>query len=58
MAHVADFSVDLVHTHRATVGKELWEYAMYVTFNSNGRQSVALFKTVGQMSPITHLRVL
>jgi hypothetical protein len=46
MTHLAYFSVDLVHTHRSTVGKELWEYAMYITFYRNRYQPVALFKTV------------
>ena len=52
---VTDFSVDLEHAHRSAVGKVLWKYAMYVTFDSNGHQSVALSKTVCHVSPITHL---
>jgi hypothetical protein len=57
VTHVANLSVDLEHAHRSTVGKEPREYAMYVTFNSYGYQSIALFKTVRQVSPVAHLRV-
>ena len=58
VALVANLSVDLEHTHRSTVGKELWKYAMYVTFDSNRHQPVALSKTVCHVSPVAHLRVL
>ena len=55
MALVTDLSVDLEHAHRSTVGKELGEYTMYVTFDSNGHQPVALSDTVGQVSPVAHV---
>ena len=58
VTHVTDFSVDLVHSYRSAVGKELWKYAMYVTFDSNRHQPVALSKTVCHVSPVAHLRVL
>ena len=55
VAHVTDFSVDLVHSYRSAVGKVLWKYAMYVTFDRNGHQPVALSETMCHVSPITHL---
>jgi hypothetical protein len=55
MAHLTYLSVDLVNSYRSSVGKELWEYAMYITFNSNRYQPIALLETMCQMSPVAHL---